>query len=252
MGLRLGRDPVPGAHGDQCRAPLPLRRGRHLHVGLRHCPCQPSKGPEHLPAQLQPALPLDGAYEQVFRDWFLLQLRRGITTNDQDPLSLAETRQAKAGGLRVGQVPTEFAGAFYSPVGGAFYPRITRVLHGPAQVIHVGPSMGPGWCAAFNDHAGKPRQMVVQNASVQGRPLTFLIQRGRDGDRTALMDGNKSLFANVTETEGCRAALGVGPPRMKIRRCSYQLPREMRQMRSVMARPQLVEAAVPTKLSIKY
>ena len=121
------------------------------------------------------------------------------------------------------QVPTEFAGAFYSPVGGAFYPRITRVLHGPAQVIHVGPSMGPGWCAAFNDHAGKPRQMVVQNTSVQGRPLTFLIQRGRDGDRTALMDGNKSLFANATETEGCRAALGVGPPRMKIRRCSYQV-----------------------------
>ena len=29
----------------------------------------------------------------VFRDWFLIQLRRGITTNDQDPLSKESTRR---------------------------------------------------------------------------------------------------------------------------------------------------------------
>ena len=41
----------------------------------------------------------------VVRDWFMLMLRRGITTSDQEPLRLAESRQAHtADGLRVGQV----------------------------------------------------------------------------------------------------------------------------------------------------
>lgn len=33
----------------------------------------------------------------LFRDWFMLQLRRGITTDDQATLHLAELRGAAAG-----------------------------------------------------------------------------------------------------------------------------------------------------------
>ena len=40
----------------------------------------------------------------VFRDWLLLQLSKGIAKNDQLSLHLAEVRQAAAGGLAVGQV----------------------------------------------------------------------------------------------------------------------------------------------------
>ena len=180
----------------------------------------------------------------VFRDWFLIQLRRGITTNDQDPLSLAEVRQKAAGGLRVGQVPTEFAGAFYSPIGGAFYPRITRVVHGPAQVLHVGPESAPAWCDAFNVYAGSARQMVVQDATALGRPITLRINDGH----AALMDGKKQLFAGST-SETCRTALRVGPKRAK---CPYQIAREISQMRHVQDRPRLIEAELPTNLNIRY
>jgi hypothetical protein len=96
------------------------------------------------------------------RDWLLLQFRRGLATDDQGTLFAAEQRQRAAGGLRVGQVPTPFAAAFYSPMRPAFFPRITRPLKRAAVVLHVGSGnsgAGRQRCAAFNKLAGTRRQL---------------------------------------------------------------------------------------------
>ena len=119
----------------------------------------------------------------VFRDWLMLMLRRGIASNDQEPLALAEARQLAAGGLSVGQLPTEFAAAFYSAYQNAtFWPRISRRLHGPAFLVHGTPLQsaapysqylkpnvsgseydgknGAAYCAAFNAAVDQPRQLL--------------------------------------------------------------------------------------------
>ena len=124
----------------------------------------------------------------VFRDWFMLMLRRGISTNDQEPLRQAESRQQQAGGLRVGQVPSEFGAAMYPAIekrdGGGrariSWPRISRRLAGPAQLVHATPLAagskyvsrraakaytglnGPAFCHAYNAPGlvGRPRQLV--------------------------------------------------------------------------------------------
>ena len=96
------------------------------------------------------------------RDWFLLQIRRGVAYDDQKTLMMAELRLLAAGGLRVGQVPTPFAAAFYSPKRPSFFPRITRPLTGQAVVLHVGSGnadAGKAWCAGFNKHKGTRRQL---------------------------------------------------------------------------------------------
>ena len=82
----------------------------------------------------------------------------------------------------VGQVPTG-CGCLLPPIGGAFYPRITRVIHGPAQVLHAGPESHQQ-CDAFNAYAGSARQMVVQDATALGGPSL------RINDSHALMDGS--------------------------------------------------------------
>lgn len=98
----------------------------------------------------------------LMRDWFLLQLRRGISTDDQATLYAAELRQRASGGLNVGQMPTSFAAAFYSPYPSrGFYPRISRSLHGPAHVLHAKPAYHDSWCQAFNAHTGVTRQLSI-------------------------------------------------------------------------------------------
>ena len=102
------------------------------------------------------------ATSNMMRDWLLLQFRRGLATDDQGTLFAAEQRQRAAGGLRVGQVPTPFAAAFYSPKRPAFFPRITRPLTAQAVVLHVGSGnadAGRAWCAGFNKHVGTRRQL---------------------------------------------------------------------------------------------
>ena len=118
----------------------------------------------------------------VFRDWFMIQLRRGISHNDQDPLRVAEIRQKTVGGLEVGQVPTEFAGALYSPAtnsNGKFWPRISRTLSGPAQIVHATPlvnklttrqhNSGDAVCSSFNgprhEFVNVKRQVAKQSHS---------------------------------------------------------------------------------------
>ena len=104
----------------------------------------------------------NGRTSNVFRDWFMLMLRRGVATNDQEPLRYAEVRQQRmgAGGLTVGQIPTEFAGSLYTvwPGRGRFYPRISRTVRGFVQIVHAPPvyrgalvhQHGASWCRAFN------------------------------------------------------------------------------------------------------
>ena len=106
----------------------------------------------------------------MMRDWFLLQLRRGVATDDQKTLHAAEARQLAAGGLAVGQMPAEFATAFYSPLAGAkkFYPRITRSVRGRVHVVH---HTKPATCAAANVHAGRIRQLLQRD---KDRPIETL------------------------------------------------------------------------------
>jgi len=108
------------------------------------------------------------ATSSMMRDWLLLQIRRGLAADDQATLFAAEQRQLATGGLRVGQVPTPFAAAFYSAKKPAFYPRITRPLSKAAVVLHVGSgNIGAGneWCARFNDAAGSCRQLWMADGN---------------------------------------------------------------------------------------
>ena len=68
-----------------------------------------------------------------------------------------------SGGLAVGQVATPFAAAFYNAVrmqssNASDNLRISRVLRGPAHILH---SKNPSDCDAFNAFAEKERQMLV-------------------------------------------------------------------------------------------
>jgi hypothetical protein len=108
----------------------------------------------------------------LMRDWLLLQLRRGVTHDDQKTLHISELRHQKAGLLSVGQIKSNFAAAFY-PVGNRgqrkHNARITRKIVGRAHVVH---STEVTACASFNDgqpagspwagsHAPAPRQMLT-------------------------------------------------------------------------------------------
>ena len=85
----------------------------------------------------------------LFRDWFMLQLRRGIAADDQHTLFAAEQRARAASGLRVGQMPTAYAAAFLSVKPGHFLPRLTRPLQSAAHVLHCKQPDCTAWCKAF-------------------------------------------------------------------------------------------------------
>ena len=142
-----------------------------------------------------------GATSNMMRDWLLLQMRRGLSADDQGTLFAAMQRQRAAGGLRVGQMPTPFATAFYSPTN-KFFPRITRPVTAPVVVFHTKANTREGvraWCGAFNEAKGAPRQ--------------FWIPRKNAG------------IAALRSVEACKAAIGTphcpfhrstpGPP-MKV------------------------------------
>ena len=98
----------------------------------------------------------------LMRDWLLLQMRRGLDSDDQKTLFFAQTRQVAAGGLAVGQVATPYAGAFYPVVrvrakNTTDAIRISRVVRGPVHVVHTRSASD---CSAFNEHSDKERQLV--------------------------------------------------------------------------------------------
>lgn len=85
----------------------------------------------------------------LMSDWLLLQLRRGVTSDDQKTLLLAELRYHHAykhlrkpikGNLMrrliVGQITTPFATAFY-PVPRMSGVRITRKFSGSVHLLHT-------------------------------------------------------------------------------------------------------------------
>jgi len=140
-------------------------------------PSNPSKGGGAVPHNWNILYGWNSRTSNLFRDWMMLMLRRGISSNDQGPLHIAELRQQAAGGLTVGQVPTEFGAAFLSmsPSRG-FYPRITRTIGGFAHVVHGKPEQASAWCAAFNGvaaeaGASRVRQYLMENKTSVPRPL---------------------------------------------------------------------------------
>ncbi len=120
------------------------------------------------------------ATSNVFRDWFMLMLRRGLAKSDQEPLRIAEARQLAAGGLRLGQVPTEFALAMNSAFLTSFWPRVTRPLQGAARIVHSTPLPrkhglnGPAFCAAANADVGVRRQLAHFTEAGAPPPLPVL------------------------------------------------------------------------------
>jgi hypothetical protein len=102
----------------------------------------------------------------MMRDWLMLQMRRGLGTDDQATLFAAQQRQRASGGLRVGQMPAPFASAFYSPRPPKFFPRITRPITGAVVVFHTGTNTKEGVrqsCTAFNEAQGVRRQIWIED-----------------------------------------------------------------------------------------
>ena len=102
----------------------------------------------------------------LLRDWLLLQLRRGVTSDDQATLFAAEQRGRAMGALRVGQIPSSFAAAFYSTTKN-FFPRITRVIQGPAYLLHCPPSEAARWCDRFNAHRSRRQMWMTDKNSLR-------------------------------------------------------------------------------------
>lgn len=108
-------------------------------------------------------------------------LRRGLSTDDQATLFAAEQRARQVrSGLRVGQVPTRMALAFYSakPSEG-FYPRITRPLEGAAAVVHCKGNACARWCAASAAAAaGQPYQLFIASKAEDNVAAGIHVLRG--------------------------------------------------------------------------
>ena len=105
----------------------------------------------------------------VLRDWLLLAMRSGVTSDDQKTLHLAELRQRLQPGaqLRVGRITPEYGAAFQGiithqrGVVGGVHPqaaRITSVVSGRVHVVHA---KSASMCEVFNADADSPRQLFV-------------------------------------------------------------------------------------------
>ena len=139
----------------------------------------------------------------LFRDWLLIHLRQGVTSDDQKSLHLAELRMLASHKTRIGRVLPELAGSFYSilqdldqPGGGrarADGARISPVLRGPVHVVH---STDAAACAAFNRDADRERQIVERpsGASSSDAPGT----RAR----------SPVSYVTLTSQEDCAGLLG--------------------------------------------
>ena len=121
----------------------------------------------------------NGRTSNVFRDWFMLMLRRGVASNDQEPLRYAEVRQQRmgAGGLTVGQIPTEFAGSLYTvwPGRGRFYPRIRAPSAALCRSCMRRPSTAARSCTSTGHRGAEPSTWVStlrrRRGACAGRPV---------------------------------------------------------------------------------
>lgn len=152
----------------------------------------------------------------LMRDWLLLQIRRGVASDDQKTLHFAEMRQLRAGGLHVGQVSTPYAAAFYNALrittadGAVSNMRITRVIHGPVHVLH---SRTPTDCAAFNAHSDSPRQILFVGHKPSGAKRSNITLRtlfSLDECERALAGGGGvargGVWDNASAAEAAEAA----------------------------------------------
>ena len=140
----------------------------------------------------------------LMRDWLLLQMRRGVASDDQKTLHFAELRQAAAGGLAIGQVATPFAAAFYNAVrvqskGATDNLRVTRVLRGKVHLAHT---KNPSDCEAFNEFHKRERQVL----SIAHKPTGA--KRSNISVRTLL---------SIDECERALAGYGVAAPFVSFR-----------------------------------
>ena len=148
----------------------------------------------------------------LLRDWLLLQMRRGITTDDQATLHAAEQRARRVGsGLRVGQMPTRHAAAFYSAdPNRSWYPRVTRPLHGPVSVLPCKDADCRRWCQAFASAGGTGGAYQLMISANSTPPL---VMRGAEACATALNDTRCPTFS-IDYARGRGAANEVFRPRL--------------------------------------
>ena len=143
------------------------------------------------------------ASSNLMRDWLLMQFRRGLAADDQGTLYAAMQRQRAAGGLRVGQMPTPFAAAFYSATQ-SFYPRLTRPLTRSAVVLHIAAAKSDAAaeaCRAFNAEIGTRRQLWIHSKGASMAPLHNMSQckkalkkaRCAYGDQAARVKGHEAV-----------------------------------------------------------
>jgi hypothetical protein len=162
----------------------------------------------------------------LLRDWLMLQLRRGITTDDQATLHLAELRGAAASGLKVGQMPTAYAAAFVSvsPSRG-FYPRLTRPLHSAAHVLHCKGPECDTWCAAFRRaDADAQSHVVATGHGKDGRtqPWQLLISKAAH-KKSGVSAVPKPLFSTaVCERALQRERTDLSARRRKQVQCMFR------------------------------
>ena len=142
----------------------------------------------------------------LFRDWLMLMLRRGVTTSDQEPLRLAESREALASGLRVGQMPAEFGAAMYSAHAAdgphaRFWPRISRRLRGAVRLVHATPVGADGGRAGVDPSSGR---VLGRN----GRDFCTALNADVGVERQLVQFEHEGALFVARNDSHCRALLG--------------------------------------------
>ena len=137
----------------------------------------------------------------LLRDWLLLQLRQGVSSDDQKTLHLAELRFLRRMGnkFKVGRVVPEYGASFYNviPSDGQLRSdraRVTPVLQGRVHVIH---STNRSLCEVFNSHTGRERQIMGRRR-----------QAGNGPKFIPCTPSSHCVFASLTSHAKCQGILG--------------------------------------------
>lgn len=118
------------------------------------------------------------AMRALFTDWYMAYLAQG--GDDQGPLEHAARLRARAGGLRLSRLHTNFVGAFerVDDFQRSDWPRVTHVLSGAVHLFHV----------RYGDEPTRRKLCAMLNARAHVRRRRVLIQpRG----------GHKGLYAHA-------------------------------------------------------
>lgn len=166
---------------------------------------------------------LHGAYPRPHS--LPLQIRLGVTADDQKTLHLAELRHIAAGSdLRVGRITVPFAAAFYPvpppdpaaaakpgpggrvPASSSSYRRITPVLRGRVHVLH---GTNRSHCRLFNGGRGA-RQLVQWRVGVQTQhEVVRTAKDAAGGDATGASAGAATNASQGVRREGRRWEVSI-------------------------------------------